>query len=61
MSIVENREIQHFGHKFEKSEILHLARAARKCTWRRFPVTSEINHRTSNLHCKGFSSLLFTM
>ena len=43
MSILENHEIQHFGHKFEKCEILHLAIAARKFTWRRFTVTSEIN------------------
>ena len=61
MSIVENHEIQYFGHKFQKTKILHQAIFARKFTWRRFPVTSEINDGTSNLHCKGFTSLLFTI
>ena len=61
MTIVENHEIQYFGHKFQTTKILHQAIFARKFTWRRFPVTSEINDGTSNLHCKGFTSLLFTI
>ena len=43
MTIVENHEIQYFGHKFQKTENLHQAIFARKFTWRRFPVTSEFN------------------
>ena len=61
MSIVENHEIQHFGHQFPKTEILHQAIFPRKLTWIPFPVTSEFSDRTSNLHCKGFTSLLFTI
>ena len=38
MSIVQNRESQDFGLKIGENEILHLAIAARKFAWRRFPA-----------------------
>ena len=38
MVIVQNHEIQQFGLKIGKTEILHLAIAARKFTWKHFPV-----------------------
>ena len=59
MSMVRNHEIYYFGDKIEKTEILHLAIAASKFAWKQFPAYSELNNLTSNLHFKGFSSLLF--
>ena len=38
MSIAKNHEIQQFGHKFGKTEILHLAIPAWKSAWTSFPV-----------------------
>ena len=61
MTIVQIHETQQFGHKIGKTKILYLAIPARKFTWRHFPVESEVNDVTSNLHCKGLRSLLFTM
>ena len=61
MSIVKKEETQQFGQEFGKTEILDLAIAARKSTWIRFPLLSELNDVPPNLHYKGFTSLLVTM
>ena len=60
MVIVQNHEIQQFGLKIGKTEILHLEIAARKFAWKLFPAYFEFNNLTSILHFKGFISLLFT-
>ena len=59
MSIVRNHEIEYVRHKIGKTEILHLALAARKFAWRRFPAYCELSNPASNLDFKEFSSLLF--
>ena len=59
MSILPHHEITYFGREFGKTEILYLVIATRKSAWSRFPAYSEFSNLTSNLHFKGFSSLLF--
>ena len=58
MSIVRSDEKENIGHKIGKTEILHLALAARKFSWRRFPAYCEFSNLASNLDLKRFSSLL---